>query len=540
MRIGIDVGGTNTDAVAIEGGRVLKAVKTPTTKDVGDGIRKALAELLDGLDRSAVTAVMLGTTHFANAVVERRRLTPTAAVRLCLPAGASLPPMCDWPRDLREIVDAGVYLTTGGLEFDGRPIAELDEAHLRRIGRELRERGVEAVAVSAVFSPLNAEMEEQAAAILRDELPGAVITRSTEIGRMGLLERENAAILNASLVRLAREIVAAFKRALADLGLDAPFYITQNDGTLVRAEVAAETPVVTFSSGPTNSMRGAAFLTGETDAVVVDIGGTTSDVGVLVRGFPRPAAATVEVGGVRTNFRMPDVYSLGLGGGSIVQWEPFAVGPKSVGYELTRKARVFGGDVWTATDLAVAAGYADVGDPSRLPPVERSKVEAAVERMHVMLEEAIDRMKTSADPVPAIVVGGGSILVRRPLAGTSRTLKPEHFAVANAIGAAIAQVGGEVDRIVSYEGGRRKQVLEALQEEAVARAVEAGADPRTVQVVDLEEVPLAYLPGDAARVRVKAVGDLDERAAAAGREGLSGRAAGGPGAAAAKKEARDR
>lgn len=523
IRIGIDVGSTHTDAVAMEGRRVLRAVKTRTTREVGEGIERALRELLVSLDPARVGAVMLGTTHFANAVVERRRLQPTAAVRLCLPSGASLPPMCDWPPDLRERVAAGVYLVPGGLEFDGRPIAELDERLLRRIARELAARGVEAVAVSAVFAPLDPSQEERAAAILREELPGAVVTCSTEIGQLGLLERENAAILNAALVKLARDIVAAFSRALSRLGLAAPFYLTQNDGTLMRAELAAERPVLTFSSGPTNSMRGAALLTGEQDAIVVDIGGTTSDVGLLVRGFPRPAAANVEIGGVRTNFRMPDVYSLGLGGGSLVRWQPLAIGPESVGYELTERGRAFGGDVWTATDLAVALGYADLGDRARLGDVSRSKVEEAVERMHRMLEEAIDRMKTSPEPIPAVVVGGGSILVRRPLAGTSRTLKPEHFAVANAIGAALAQVGGEVERIVTYEGRNREEVLAGLAREAGEAAVAAGADPATVEVVAVEEVPLAYLPGKAARVRMKAVGDLRlEAPSAAEAEGSDG------------------
>ena len=88
--------------------------------------------------------------------------------------------------------------------------------------------------------------------------------------------------------------------------------------------------MLTFASGPTNSMRGAAFLTGVVDAMVIDIGGTTADVGALVKGFPRPASLAVEVGGVRTNFRMPDVYSFGLGGGSMVTPEPLRIGPQSV------------------------------------------------------------------------------------------------------------------------------------------------------------------------------------------------------------------
>ncbi len=134
-------------------------------------------------------------------------------------------------------------------------------------------------------------------------------------------------------------------------------------------DYAERYPVATFASGPTNSMRGAAFLSGLTDCAVVDIGGTTSDVGVLQHGFPREASVAVEIGGVRTNFRMPDVLSLGIGGGSHV--DGAEVGPQSVGYELTTRALVFGGDTLTATDLAVAAGLAEIGDPDRVAGTRR-------------------------------------------------------------------------------------------------------------------------------------------------------------------------
>ena len=114
--------------------------------------------------------------------------------------------------------------------------------------------------------------------------------------------------------------------------------------------------MLTFASGPTNSIRGAAFLSGVSDAIVVDIGGTTSDVGALHKGFPRPATVAVEVGGVRTNFRMPDVFSFGLGGGSLVVDGPkgVTVGPRSVGYKLVTEALVFGGSTLTTTDIVVA------------------------------------------------------------------------------------------------------------------------------------------------------------------------------------------
>src|SRR4051794_31321111 len=207
-------------------------------------------------------------------------------------------------------------------------------------------------------------MEDDTAAIIEAEIPGASVTKSNEIGRIGLLEREHAAILNARLRDLARSTVKAFRRSISDLGITAPLYLTQNDGTLMSADFAEQYPVLTFASGPTNSMRGAAFLSDLKDAMVVDIGGTTSDVGALTHGFPREASVAVDIGGVRTNFRMPDVYSFGLGGGSHVQEDPLKIGPRSVGYRLTQEALIFGGGQLTTSDIAVAAGIAEIGDRS--------------------------------------------------------------------------------------------------------------------------------------------------------------------------------
>ena len=510
LRIGIDVGGTNTDAVLMNGLTLVSKIKTPTTADVTTGITAALRHVMDaaGAATADIAGVMIGTTHFTNAVVERRRLVPTAAIRLGLPATLALPPMVDWPDDLAEALGRHTYLVHGGHEFDGREIAPLDPAEIHAAAEQIRDKGITAIAVSSVFSPVNTAMEEQAAALVAEVIPDASVTLSSDIGRVGLLERENAAILNACLRPLARQTVAAFRAAIADLGIAAPLYLTQNDGTLMSADFAERYPVLTFASGPTNSMRGAAFLSGLKDAMVVDVGGTTSDVGALTHGFPREASVAVDIGGVRTNFRMPDVYSFGLGGGSLVRHDPLQVGPQSVGYRITEEALVFGGETLTTTDVAVAAGVADIGDAARVTGLDRDLVSATMARIQEMTETAVDRMKTSAEPIPVIVVGGGSILVAKPVAGASEMVKPLHFEAANAVGAAIAQISGEVDRVYSLAAMSRDDAVADAKTEATAKAVAAGADPPTIQIVDVEDVPLAYLPGNATRIRVKAVGDL--------------------------------
>ncbi|MCW3002094.1 MAG: Hydantoinase/oxoprolinase [Conexibacter sp.] len=513
MRIGVDVGGTNTDGVLMDGDRVLAEVKRSTTPDVTTGILEGLRSLLDqsGVAPEAIQGVMIGTTHFTNAVVEGRRLLEVASVRLGLPATEALPPLVDWPERLHRAVGGHVYLCHGGHEFDGRPIAPLDRDELRRVADDIAAKGLKAVAISSVFSPINEELEREAAEILRETVPDVAVSLSAQIGRLGLLERENATIINASLSELAAHIAEAFRAALRESGIAAPVYLSQNDGTLMTVEFAERYPVATFASGPTNSMRGAALLSGLTDCGVVDIGGTTSDVGMLIQGFPREAKATVEIGGVRTNFRMPDVLPLGIGGGSRVVWDDgVAVGPESVGYELITRGLVFGGDTLTATDVAVAGGLADIGDPARVAHLDRAQVRATLQSIEARIAEAVDRMKTASDPIPVVVVGGGSILLGDELPGAARLVRPEHSSVANAIGAAIAQVGGEVDQVFSIGGElSRDQALERARELAAERAVAAGARGDSVRIVDVEELALAYVPGNAVRIKVKAVGDLE-------------------------------
>lgn len=513
LRLGIDVGGTNTDAVVLDGRKVLAGVKSTTTEDVMSGIAEALEQVIaqSGVAREAIDVTMIGTTHFTNAIIERRALDSVAAIRLGLPATACLPPMVDWPDDLVSEVGGHRYLLQGGYEFDGREIADLDEDGLVRVAEDIKAKGIRTAAISSVFSPINRAMEEKARDILRERCPDLPIVLSSEIGRIGLLERESAAIMNASLLTLSDRTVTAFAEALKNAGLDCPFFVTQNDGTLMAADMVRRFPVLTFASGPTNSMRGAAFLTGVRDAIVIDIGGTTTDVGALAHGFPRQASTVVDVGGVRTNFRMPDVFSIGLGGGTRVEGtaDDIKVGPKSVGYRLTTEALVFGGSTLTCTDIAVAAGMAEIGETGNVRSLDPALVQAARERVTDMLETAVERSRISPEPLPVIAVGGGSILAPEKI-GDLEVLRPENFAVANAVGAAIAQISGEVDRIYALESRSREECLSEADAEARKVAVAAGAIEDTLEVIEREDVPLAYLPGNATRIHVKVVGEMED------------------------------
>jgi N-methylhydantoinase A/oxoprolinase/acetone carboxylase beta subunit len=511
IRVGIDVGGTNTDAVLLLGKQVVAFHKSPTTSDIRTGVVAAVRELLCAHETNPgeIRAVSIGTTQFTNAIVQRQHLASVYALRLGHPASTSLSPFVDWPADLVDIVGGHHSIARGGCEIDGRIGTVVDEGEIRRIAREIRRLGLKAVAISGVFSTIKGELEVQAGQIIHEEIPDAHITLSSEIGRIGLLERENAAIMNAALSSLAPRVVRSFKSALRGLGIDAPIYVSQNDGTLLSGRYVEKYPVLTFASGPTNSMRGAAFLARLPNAIVVDIGGTTTDIGVVTNSFPRESAIAADISGIRTNFRMPDVLSLGLGGGSIVRHGAAErIGPESVGYELTRRALVFGGDTLTMTDIMVAHGVADIGEARRVTHLDPDLVRRVMERAKAAIEDGIDRMRTSAANVPVVLVGGGAAMVRGALRGVSQIVIPEMAPVANAIGAALAQVSGEIDRIISYSETAREEALANLKREAMCKAVAAGAHPGTISVCEVDETPMSYLPGKSVRVKIKAVGDL--------------------------------
>ena len=517
MRIGVDVGGTNTDAVAMVSDSIVAVVKTPTTKDVGEGVSNAISELLKSphVDMNDLDAVVIGTTHFTNAFVERRDLAKVGILRLSLPANSSVPPLAGWPEDLRSEMSDHIYMLDGGNNFDGRPVSALDEGKISDVAKELKRAGIRSVSVTSLFSPATPDMELRAKEILCDEIDNAVVTLSHQVGGLGFLDRENSAIINATLAEVADRVTTGLTAAMARLGISAPLFLSQNDGTLMSLAMAREYPVRTFAAGATNSMRGAHFLSGESSAMVADIGGTTTDVGALVNGYPRNTTAVTTIGGVRTNIRMPDAISVGLGGGSVVTFErgdgcepELTIGPNSVGYKLREEAVVFGGDTLTSTDIAVAAGHASVGERSRVEDLDDTLVEMGVATIQKTVAGVVDRMKIGAGDIPLVLVGGGSILVSDTIEGTSKTVVPEHADVANAVGAAISQVGMTVEKLVCYDTGNREQIIEREKANVKQSIVESGGDEASVSIVEMGEVQLAYMPGKHFRLHIRAVADL--------------------------------
>ena len=513
LALGVDVGGTNTDAVVLDPSHaVIAHTKQPTTDDVTGGIRAAIATVLAELGgrRRDVTRVMMGTTHATNAIVRRRDLGRVAVIRLGAPASTGYPPLTAWPEDLRSTVLAGSALLPGGHMVDGTPISDLDRDAVRDFLNSL-EAPIDAVAVCGIFSPSFPDQEVEVEAIVHAALGKDVpVSLSRDVGAIGLLERENATVLNAALYGVASGVTRALLKVVEEEGLaGAMVYFAQNDGTLMALEFAERYPVLTIGSGPANSIRGAALLANVDSAIVVDVGGTTSDLGVVTRGFPRESSLPREIGGVRTNFRMPDILSIGVGGGTRIDPVTGRLGPDSVGHHLTTEALAFGGGVGTLTDAAILNGRAG-GDLAGLSVSNSQAVarglRAGLERAHEWLEESVERLSYGRLDVPLVVVGGGAFLVPDDLPGVVTVIRPEHGEVANAVGAAMSLAGGRAQEISAYDD--RDEAVARASQSAIDRAIEAGADPLRVEVYDVLETPVSYSAQQTVRISAKAAGPL--------------------------------
>jgi N-methylhydantoinase A/oxoprolinase/acetone carboxylase beta subunit len=508
LRLGLAVGGTHTDGVVLAGpGRLLMKAKVPAATGFGASVAAAVHELIvgRGIAPESITRVMVATDRIADALTERADLTRVATLRIGAPLTYAVPPLAVWPRALRESVSAGIAVVGGGTEFDGREAVPLDADAVRRFVADAAPR-LGSVAITSVFSPLSADQELAAAAIVREEIgPLCPVSMSHEIGSIGLLARENATVLNAALGGAAEALAATLERVLRAAGISAEALFAQNDGTIMALHHALRFPMLMIGGIAAVGMRGGARLGGVEDGVVVDVGGSSTRIGVLVNGFPRESSSAIRVAGVRTGFRAPEIQDLPIGGGSVVRIDQdmATVSASVVGRD--RRALVFGGETPTLLDAAVAAGRTQVGDHP-VPVVRRRPLSQALSAFDVRLVEAIDHATAGMPPPAVIAIGGAGALVPDPLAGVAEIVRPADGDVAGALGAAIALVGGHADIICPNRADRLRRSLEEARVSAMARAVHAGADPDRVEIVDVEEIPLSYLADPAVRIRVKAAG----------------------------------
>jgi N-methylhydantoinase A/oxoprolinase/acetone carboxylase beta subunit len=356
--IGLDTGGTYTDAVALDGGhRVIASAKALTTHwDLSVGLGEALRFVLKALPEGArqhISLVSVSTTLATNAVVENR-FSPICAILIGFNdrmAGET---------GIETQLGGIVVRARGGHDPTGVEERLLDEAAVETAVRDFGPR-VEAFAVAAQFSVRNPEHELRVRERIR-ALCGKPVTCSHELSaQLNAPKRALTAALNARLVPHIRHLLDAVGQTLEREAVRAPLMVVKGDGTLMRASVAIDYPIETVLSGPAASVVGAAFLTGLKDFTVADMGGTTTDVAIIIDERPVVRADGAVIGGWRTMVQAIDAHTSGLGGDSEVHLDREArlkVGPRRV-MPLSLLAHRFPEVLAELTRLAAA---------ERLPP----------------------------------------------------------------------------------------------------------------------------------------------------------------------------
>ncbi len=324
IALGIDTGGTYTDAVLIEqaGERVLAHAKALTTyHDLSLGIREAITTVLAGQERSTKPAqielVGLSTTLATNAIVEGH------GGRVCLLLLGYDPDLVQKYGFTQDLVTPDVVYIRGGHNEAGEETEPLDETAVRAAILSRRDL-VDAFAISGFFSVRNPAHELRVRALVeeltgrRDGLAIPVTCGHELTSQLNSIRRATTTVLNARLIPLLRDLIVMVRRTLDDVGIAAPLMIVKGDGSLVRAEWAMQRPIETILSGPAASVVGAWHLAGREDVWVVDVGGTTTDIAQLEGGRPRLNPEGAHVGRWQMMVETVDIHTIGLGGDSQV------------------------------------------------------------------------------------------------------------------------------------------------------------------------------------------------------------------------------
>lgn len=331
--IGVDTGGTYTDAAIIEahGHRIIATAKAITTKGdlavgVAEAITRALAQLPHEVPPERIAMVSVSTTLATNAVVEGHG-SATGVVLIGFDAA-----MVERTGIAKAFPDIPLAIVAGGHNHAGDALAPLDVAALDAAVLAMGGK-VDAFSVASTFAVRNAA-HEHAARERIVALTGKPVTLSTELSSaLDAPRRALTAVLNARLIPRISGLISAVQRAMAQLHIQCPLMIVKGDGSLALAESVATRPIETVLSGPAASLVGAQWLSGLNNFILSDMGGTTTDLGLLIDGRPKVRSEGAEVGGWRTMVRAMDVRTIGLGGDSEITVQAngrISVGPQRV------------------------------------------------------------------------------------------------------------------------------------------------------------------------------------------------------------------
>ncbi len=539
VEIGVDIGGTFTDVVCRLADGRLRAVKLPTTHgDPSRAVRQALAHLATAwsVPPASIAHFSHGTTLATNAVLERKGarigLITTAGFRDVLEIGRQYRRS---PYEIDPPAEAPGFLIPGALrkevrervDHTGAVVVALDEAELAARARELVDAGVEAIAICFLFSFLNAAHEQRAAALIRAQFPGLLVSLSCEVDpQFREYERTCITAFDAYVKPVLDRYLAGMAADLAAAGVGGPLLVMLSRGGKCSAEVARQRPVRLFLSGPAAGVIGGSTVgraAGLGELITFDMGGTSCDVALVVDGRPM-VSGEGEIAGYPVRVPQVDVRTIGAGGGSIAWLDgagTLRVGPRSAGSEPGPACYGRGGSEPTVTDASLVLGYLDperfAGGVLRLDPdAARGAIEQAIARplglavadaargihrvVNAQMAEAVRSVSVyrGADPRRATLLplGGAGPLHAVGVAeelGIERVLVPPRPGVLSACGLLVAPV--EHERAAAFlrplDGLRMAEVravLGSLDRDCAALMAAEAVDPATVEALHFADM----------------------------------------------------
>ncbi|MED4968088.1 hydantoinase/oxoprolinase N-terminal domain-containing protein [Heyndrickxia coagulans] len=514
MKIGIDIGGTNTHAVLVSGDGKLKMVSSSlTTPDVYTGVYRSMKALLQKSEIRAeeVKGIYIGTTELMNAVYDEKVLAKTALIRIAR-RPVNITPALKWPATLRRLITEPYFMESDhGYNKSGGRIADFKP--LEPLYQSIADGKVEAVSIVGSYSPLYENEEVAVKNEIRKRFPEMPVTVSHSFGSLGFVERENAALLNSLLSKMLEKMLAHLADGFSSLLLECPFWLTQNNGSLMSVDQAMKFPVLTLASGAANSLKGAAKLSGLQDVIAVDIGGSKVYAARVAGGELPEVMGSSDFPGLEAGLEMPEIISLPFGTGNrpVIRKGEVELLPL-LSNDIKQYGVAWGGDVLTVSDCFLKLFPDAFYDPElhteKLKYVPANECAMVVQYVVRKIKEILDRLQNEERNLPIVLVGGGSPLFNPKLFGKyEKVLNPAGYPYSGAIGACDATISEVSDKVYWLNDRSKEEVVAGAASACKLEAIKKGADPDTVKLAYIEEYPFEYMKGEILRIKIKAVGE---------------------------------
>ena len=529
MIIGLDVGGTHTDVVLLSKEGLVKQAKVPTdSANLFQTVLAGLEAATDGIASGDIRRAVLSTTLATNLVAQK----DLPAVGMVVTAGPGID-----PSHFR--TNAHYHVARGGIDHRGREIDPLDEDEIRAFGEAFQRENIQCAGVVSKFCTRNPAHEKSLARILAPYVETIFMGHQFS-GTLNFPRRIATTYLNAAVYPVHKSFYEAVKQSLIQKGLDVPFQILKPDGGSMSFESSLGYPAQTILSGPSASVMGTlAHAPSQGASLVLDIGGTTTDMAVLIDGIPLLAPQGIEIPPYKTLIRALKTQSIGIGGDSAVRLHKgrITIGPDRIG-----KAMAYGGPAPTPTDAFYVLGIGQAGDPGKsrqgLQPIAGAlglSVEQTAEKIFESacrsILDAAEKMVAAINDKPVytvhelykgskikpgqlLVMGGPALQFGEKLSDmfSGEVTVVPHWGVANAIGCALARSTSELTlfadtarQVVSVPGEHysssisshfeledaRQAAHELLQE----KAMRCGADKDQIQTEIIEESEFNMIRG---------------------------------------------